>query len=102
MQDHCLDATSDCCDAPTSSDIKVCSECGEHCDIITEEEEIENQTPTQQQITDRLCKQLKEYILSEAELKRKIKWFSNYKAYMSKMHYVESVEASEYANNCEK
>jgi len=33
-----LDCVSDCCSAPTNSDVPICTECGEHCDIYYEEE----------------------------------------------------------------
>ena len=43
------DGVSHCCDAPACSDYGLCSECGEHCEVITHEElaklEIENQKP---------------------------------------------------------
>ena len=31
-----LDALSECCGAPTNSDIMICSECKEHCGIYYE------------------------------------------------------------------
>tara|TARA_R100001015_G_C4618522_1_gene175013 strand:+ start:760 stop:939 length:180 start_codon:yes stop_codon:yes gene_type:complete len=31
-----LDAISECCGAPTNSDIMICSACGEHCGIYYE------------------------------------------------------------------
>ena len=40
-----LDGESHCCGASACSDMEICSECGEHCTIITEEDEIENQKP---------------------------------------------------------
>ena len=32
-----LDCVSDCCNAPTNSDVPICTHCGEHCDIYFEE-----------------------------------------------------------------
>ena len=34
-----LDCLSDCCGAKSNSDIRICSQCGGHCDIYYEEDE---------------------------------------------------------------
>ena len=34
-----MDCLSECCGASCNSDIPMCSECGEHCDIYYEDDE---------------------------------------------------------------
>lgn len=39
FDDVYISGLSNCCEAPVYGDSDICSECGEHCEIIPEEEE---------------------------------------------------------------
>ena len=33
-----VDGVSECCGAPSNTDLQICTDCGEHCTILKEED----------------------------------------------------------------
>ena len=88
---------------PASSDLQICSNCNEHCTVVSEEEYTNPpiEEDSDKDTVNRLCKQLKEYILKEASLEKELNWYRNYSAYINKIHYTVCGEASDYADKCD-